>query len=251
MQLAATELGELRGLDDLNELTVQLDGLGRQLTERNRLMGSADTERPDAPSAQDSSDGPVFVDASGRRSRKLRRIGWVLAIACACYAITLVAALIGGNSRAPWLLIPGPEGEQNTGTVQEQPVPTGSPTDPAAPGSSPGAPALDGSTGAAPVQQPDGTGAGGSAGASASADPGATTGPSDTVPGKGGATAGTGKPVTRPTVSAPVDGGAGGEEPEPEEPPAPPTDTETAPTEEPPTDPPAGDGGQQGLEGAQ
>ena len=56
-----------------NEVTVQLDGLGRQLAEL-----PAGTRLP-----PDGSDGPVFVDESGRRSKKFRRLGWVLAIACA------------------------------------------------------------------------------------------------------------------------------------------------------------------------
>ncbi|WP_338677029.1 hypothetical protein V1460_31665 [Streptomyces sp. SCSIO 30461] len=250
VQLAAVELQDL---DGLNELTVQLDGLGQQITERSRLAGS--TTLPGASTGPEPSEGPVFVDQSGRRSRKLRRIGWVLAVACACYAVTLVAALIGGNSRAPWLLIPGPEGEQNTGTVQEQPVPTGSSTGRAVPGGSPGAPVLDDSAGTAPEQQPGGatSGTAGNAGAGASdaADTGADpTESAAAAPRTAGGAGNTDKPVTPPTPSTPAVDGPGDEEPGPEQPPVPPADTETGPTEEPPADP-AGDGGEQGLEGAQ
>ncbi|MFE2379291.1 hypothetical protein [Streptomyces sp. NPDC059398] len=67
--------------------------------------GSAGSERGDsAPAA----DRPVFVDASGRRGRQYRRIGWLIALACASYAVLLVATVVGGDSTAPWLLIPGP-----------------------------------------------------------------------------------------------------------------------------------------------
>ncbi|MGW7468835.1 hypothetical protein ACWGJT_30280, partial [Streptomyces xantholiticus] len=72
-------------------MTIQLDGLGRKLR-----------DLPIEPIvAPDSAEGPVFVDESGRRSKKFRRIGWVLAAACACYAITLVAAPGGGAPPAP------------------------------------------------------------------------------------------------------------------------------------------------------
>ncbi|MFE7773210.1 hypothetical protein ACFU5O_04775 [Streptomyces sp. NPDC057445] len=224
-----------------NEVTVQLDGLGRQLSELR-----------DGPTPQDSSDGPVFVDASGRRSKKLRRVGWVLAIACACYAITLVVALAGGNSKAPWLLIPGPEDEKNTSTVQEQPAATDSPADPVAPGGTPGAPAPTDSTGAVIPQQPDGTSGGPrtSGRPSAPAAPGPSTGPSDGGPDAGadGGAEG-GLPDPGPSVPVPPGGGPGGQEPPPASPD--PTDTATTPTEEPPTDPAAGEGGQQAAEGAQ
>jgi hypothetical protein len=49
----------------------------------------------------------VFVDSSGQRNRKLRRLGWILGSACACYAAVLVFSLVGGDVDAPWLLIPG------------------------------------------------------------------------------------------------------------------------------------------------
>lgn len=54
-----------------------------------------------------SADEPVFVDGSGRRRRTLRRLGWVLGVACACYAVVLAVSLAGGNSTAPWLPITG------------------------------------------------------------------------------------------------------------------------------------------------
>ncbi|MGW2561666.1 hypothetical protein ACWCXB_20905 [Streptomyces sp. NPDC001514] len=216
-----------------NEVTVQLDGLGRQLS-----------ELPVGPDPQEGSDGPVFVDESGRRSKKFRRIGWVLVLACACYAITLVVALIGGNSKAPWLLIPGPANENPAGEVVEQPAPTDPLVDPAAPGGTPGASAPTDSTGTGAPQQPgttDGPRAGGNP--SPSADPGTTTEPTG-VP--GGGTAGGGLPDPGSTVSPPPAGGTGGQEPPPTTPA--PTGTATAPTEDPTG--PVGEGGQQAMEGA-
>jgi hypothetical protein len=52
---------------------------------------------------------PVFVDSSGRRSRRLRRAGWILSSACACYAAVVVSSLFGGHAKAPRLLIPSQE----------------------------------------------------------------------------------------------------------------------------------------------
>lgn len=95
-----------------NDVTVQLDGLGRQLS-----------ELPVEPGTPENSDGPVFVDESGRRSKTYRRLGWVLATICAIYAVTLVVAVLGGNSTAPWLPISGQEDKQPAG-VEVQPAPT-------------------------------------------------------------------------------------------------------------------------------
>lgn len=73
----------------------------------------------------------VFVDASGRRGRTLRRFGWVVTVVCACYATTVAASLVGGDSGAPFLRIPGvtegmaeaveAEGEE-TGAAAGQPT---------------------------------------------------------------------------------------------------------------------------------
>ncbi|MER5552765.1 hypothetical protein ABT001_13960 [Streptomyces sp. NPDC002793] len=94
-----------------NEVTVQLDGLGRQLS-----------ELPTRPGPPDPSDGPVFVDESGRRSKTYRRAGWVLATICAVYAVTLVVSVLGGNSSAPWLPLSGQE-EKGSEEVEVRPAP--------------------------------------------------------------------------------------------------------------------------------
>ncbi|MET7369833.1 hypothetical protein ABZS61_28985 [Streptomyces sp. NPDC005566] len=95
-----------------NDVTVQLDGLGRQLS-----------ELPVEPTPPDNTDGPVFVDESGRRSKTYRRLGWMLAAICAVYAVTLVVAVLGGNSSAPWLPLSGQE-EKKSGEVEVRPAPS-------------------------------------------------------------------------------------------------------------------------------
>ncbi|MFJ2560814.1 MULTISPECIES: hypothetical protein [unclassified Streptomyces] len=178
-----------------NDVTVELDGLGRQLSElpagtrpeAASGIGTAGTGtttgirtgggtgtgtgtgigtgfgpgpgpgsgtgihgiHPDgAADAAEAPEGPVFVDESGRRSKKLRRAGWVIAIACACYAVTVVAALLGGDSSAPWLQIPGLADKKKPDTVQIQPAATTSPTA-VAPSADPSAPPAATDTGGA------------------------------------------------------------------------------------------------------
>ncbi|MFG3506412.1 hypothetical protein ACGF5F_12970 [Streptomyces sp. NPDC047821] len=205
-----------------------------------------------APMDQEPSDGPVFVDESGRRSKKFRRLGWVLATACAVYAITLVVSVIGGNSSAPWLLIPGPADEKKTETTQVEPAPTATEApDGDTPGAVPGAPAPTDSTGAVIPQPADG----GPQGLPATPRPGTSSATGATPP--AGATGGTDveEPDSRPTPNRPTDGAT--PQPPPIVPPEKtadpePTDVPTTPTEE-PTDPPVGEsGGQQmAAEGAQ
>ncbi|WP_406477180.1 hypothetical protein [Streptomyces sp. NBC_01615] len=152
---------------DPNEVTVQLDGTGRQLDDR--LVQQA----KGAPGAQEGgSDGPVFVDESGRRSRRFRRLGILVGIACAVYAVVIVATLLSGNSNAPWLPVPGQQDDQPAGKVDSSPLPA-EPVSPSGTGrASPGASATGG----------DGTtrspGASTTPGASGSAaTPGKSTGP--------------------------------------------------------------------------
>ncbi|MFE4215555.1 hypothetical protein [Streptomyces sp. NPDC056844] len=59
---------------------------------------------------------PVFVDTTGRRSRTWRRAGAVTALCCVCYATTVTASLVGGDSSAPFLQLPRAMGlERGTG----------------------------------------------------------------------------------------------------------------------------------------
>ncbi|MEU0431078.1 hypothetical protein ABZ153_05430 [Streptomyces sp. NPDC006290] len=103
---------------DPHEVTIQLDGAGRELDDW--LVQQA----KDAPTTPEASDGPVFVDESGRRSRRFRRLGMLVAVACAVYAVVIVATLLSGNSNAPWLPVPGQEEDQPVGQVDTSPLPS-------------------------------------------------------------------------------------------------------------------------------
>ncbi len=179
-----------------NDVTVELDGLGRQLGELPAGGGPL-AEKPEEP------EGPVFVDSSGRRSRKLRRAGWVVAAACACYAMTLVVSVIGGNSSAPWLQIPGlaDDGTPDNGTsdtVELGPTPAASASVSASPG--------------APVDMAPAKGSNGPAVPRASGS--VSTGASDRPGPKG--------PGASPAVKPPkASAGGGGSTPDPDTPPAP------------------------------
>jgi hypothetical protein len=86
-------------------VTVQLDGVGRQFEEL--LVRQA----KDGEGADGIGDGPVFVDETGRRSRRYLRIGIVVGISCAVYAVVIAGTLLSGNSAAPWLPVPGQQDE--------------------------------------------------------------------------------------------------------------------------------------------
>ncbi|MGW0614296.1 hypothetical protein [Streptomyces sp. NPDC002788] len=187
---------------DPHEVTVQLDavqfgdGFVRQV-EEGPVAG---------PVA--SADRPVFVDESGRRSRRFRRIGIVIALACGVYAVVIVATLLSGNSNAPWLPVPGQKQDPPAGQVDTPPLPeqsaTATGTGTTAPGS---APTAEGAT--APSRDPG------------ALEPGATA-----EPGRGGATAGPSPSATR-TTPAP---GTGVTDPAPTKPADPPTTPATDPT---------------------
>ncbi|MFD9442239.1 hypothetical protein ACFWBR_29185 [Streptomyces sp. NPDC060006] len=100
---------------DPHEVTVQLDGVGRQL--EDWLVQQAK-----GPSTQESSDGPVFVDETGRRSRRYRRIGMAVGMACAVYAMVILATLLSGNSAAPWLPELGKQDDSPAGKVDSPPL---------------------------------------------------------------------------------------------------------------------------------
>ncbi|MFB7558095.1 hypothetical protein [Streptomyces brevispora] len=202
-----------------NEVTIQLDGLGRQLSEL----------RPE-PGAPEGSDGPVFVDESGRRSRTLRRFGWVIAAVCVCFAVTLVGAVLGGNSSAPFLPLSGQEEHKKADEVQVSPSPGESTDAPVAPGatasSSPSAP-VDASSAALPDSSaatgPPASGAGSSASAPVLPPKGGTES------GGGGGTGG----VTAPSANASVSAPPAGPDTPPVTPETPPPDTTTPPVESP------------------
>ncbi|WP_405872271.1 MULTISPECIES: hypothetical protein [unclassified Streptomyces] len=142
-------------------MTVQLDAVGLQ--QDMRLRKAAGERGGDS----EGSDGPVFVDESGRRSRNFRRLGITIGIACAVYAVVIVVTLLSGSSAAPWLPVPGQNDDKPAGQVE----PTSRPADSAQPTGTGGLP-----SGATPTAA-DGTTP--SPGASGTV-PGASTDPSGT-----------------------------------------------------------------------
>ncbi|MGW1216276.1 hypothetical protein ACWD5F_42255 [Streptomyces sp. NPDC002499] len=64
----------------------------------------------------ESAEGPVFVDNSGRRSKLLRRIGLFVSVLCLGYAAVLVLAFMGiGTSINPSSLLPFGNGQAGPG----------------------------------------------------------------------------------------------------------------------------------------
>ncbi|MFF4343216.1 hypothetical protein ACFY00_25215 [Kitasatospora sp. NPDC001540] len=145
------------------------------------------TETPLAARPADPAP-PVFVDASGRRQRRSRRIGWLLAVPAAGYLALVASSALGGPSfDAPF--VPKPAAPAGPSI----PVPSGAPD----PGTGPVA---DGR----PTPGPDRTGAATTrparataAPVAASSAPGGTAGPTTaaTTP---GAAASHGRPTAAP-----------------------------------------------------
>ncbi|WP_199830543.1 hypothetical protein [Streptomyces sp. MMG1533] len=187
---------------DPHEVTVQLDGIGQQLEDLlvRQAKGGGSGDGPAA--GQDGSDGPVFVDESGRRSRRYRRIGIAVGMACAVYAVVIVGTLLSGNSNAPWLPVPGQQDGQPAGKVDTSPLPAESAPPSGTAGVTPG-PTPTAGTGTAPVPGAGATAPGastspGKPGASADASPS----PTATAPGPGtGSTPPNPKPTTDPPVT--------------------------------------------------
>ncbi|EMF50629.1 hypothetical protein [Streptomyces bottropensis] len=105
---------------DPHEVTVQLDGVGREVDEGQGRHAGKDGDASEA--AQDS-DGPVFVDESGRRRNLYRRLGIAVGTACAAYAVVIVGTLVSGNSDAPWLPVPMQKDDKPAGKVDTPPLP--------------------------------------------------------------------------------------------------------------------------------
>ncbi|MEU2584595.1 hypothetical protein ABZ612_16880 [Streptomyces avermitilis] len=204
---------------DPHEVTVQLDGGGRQLDDPLVERGNGG---PVGGGGQDS-DGPVFVDESGRRRRRLRRLGMVVGIACAVYAVVIVATLLSGNSNAPWLPVPRQKDDTPAARVDTSPPPShrAHPSAPAAFLPSAGATADAG-------KRPSKGGAGSTHGPSARASaPAASTAPrpsASTAKPKPGSSSNTKNPAPGPSDpvggSSPAPTPSGGVTPEPSPSPA-------------------------------
>ncbi|MFC8364779.1 hypothetical protein ACFUIY_33505 [Streptomyces griseorubiginosus] len=176
---------------DPHEVTVQLDAVGGNGDGRSEGGGAG------GDSGSEGSDGPVFVDESGRRSRRFRRIGMAVGLACAVYAVVIVVTLLSGNSNAPWLPVTGPKDDAPAGKVDTSPVPAES-ADPALPvGVLPGTtPTVSG--GATPVPGVSGTAPGVVV---SPARPGASADPSAPATQPGGNPSVSADPSAQPTPS--------------------------------------------------
>ncbi|MEU6381477.1 hypothetical protein [Streptomyces sp. NPDC046909] len=175
---------------DPHEVTVQLDAVA--------LRADGRIEGQDGGNAPDGSDGPVFVDESGRRSRRFRRIGIFVGIACAIYAVVILGTLLSGNSNAPWLPVPGQGEGKEAGQVDNSPLPDQSVLPSGADSVSPGvSPSV--SDGTTPSAGASATAPGASATAG---NPGSSTDPEPTAT---KTTSGTGSdPTPDPEPSTPV-----------------------------------------------
>ncbi|CAM5573676.1 hypothetical protein SCANM124S_06035 [Streptomyces canus] len=175
---------------DPHEVTVQLDGVG--LNGDDRVEG-----RPGGEGGSESSDAPVFVDESGRRSRRFRRIGIAVGLACAVYAVVIVITLLSGNSNAPWLPMTGPKDDAPAGKVDTSPIPAES-TKPSVPaGVIPGTtPTVSG--GVTPAPGVSGTAPGATVNPG---KPGTSADPSATATQPGGNPTVSADPSTQPTQS--------------------------------------------------
>ncbi|MFJ6069712.1 hypothetical protein ACIQFU_02525 [Streptomyces sp. NPDC093065] len=183
---------------DPHEVTVQLDAVH---------LGDGMVLRADGghrKSSPEPSEGPVFVDASGRRSRLYRRIGILVGIACAVYAVVIVSTLLSGNSDAPWMPVPGQEEGAPAGQVDTTPLPSQSAqpsgTGAAVPQTSPSA---DAGAATAPGAEAPAPGTSGTTGGTA-VQPGTSAGPRSSASGTGRDPGGSGATGPDPAQSTPA-----------------------------------------------
>ncbi|MDT0435796.1 MULTISPECIES: hypothetical protein [Streptomyces] len=176
-------------------MTVQLDAVDLRRDLRQRQAAGAPS------GAQDGADRPVFVDESGRRSRRFRRLGMAVGLVCAVYAVVIVVTLMSGSSDAPWLPVPGQRDDKPAGQVDTSPAPSVSSAPSATadvpPGTAP--PATRGAIPSVAGYETAGRGTAGPAvpGATGEPEPAVTT--TTATPG-GGANA----PVSSPSAEAPA-----------------------------------------------
>ncbi|WP_329383147.1 hypothetical protein OG625_20835 [Streptomyces sp. NBC_01351] len=159
-----------------------------------------------APSAAEAAEpSPVFVDSSGRRQRRVRRLGWLLVVPAAAYVVLVLSSLFGGPTlRSPFLPAPRGADAAPSKSPAAEPSPSASaaprrsatPTGAASHTPTPGKPTAGNESGnetgngsgTAPTAQPTTGGNGASPGAGSNGQ-GKPTAP----PGQGG-----GKPTAKP-----------------------------------------------------
>lgn len=230
--------GGTREPHDPHEVTIQLDAV--------EPGGSSDASADFA--AGKDADKPVFVDESGRRSRRLRRFGMAVGLACAAYAGVIVVTLLSGNAVAPWVPVPIPGvGDPPASKVKESPDPSESTGPPTGASGLPGA----GVPGTGADADEDTDAGGPSSGAPPS--PGDTAAPDassrpDTTPGSSTRpqpSASSTKKSTPDRTTTPTDPGDN------DSPPAgnPPSDPPSDPDPDPDPDPSDGSGGDSGGNG--
>ncbi|MEU0453447.1 hypothetical protein ABZ322_10560 [Streptomyces sp. NPDC006129] len=195
---------------DPHEVTVQLDAV--QLGDGFLRQVKEGTGVGPAPA-----DRPVFVDESGRRSRRFRRIGMVIALACGVYAVVIVATLLSGNSNAPWLPVPSkkegpPAGQVETPPLPAESAPAGS-SGATAPGSTPTTDEVTAPSPGPSALEPEAPAGPGRTGTTADPTPTATR--TTPAPGTGVTDPGPSRPANPPStpVSSPTP--TGGTTPEP------------------------------------
>ncbi|MFG3347036.1 hypothetical protein ACGF1Z_18445 [Streptomyces sp. NPDC048018] len=144
------DVDALDGAHDPHEVTVQMDAIRIGGQDGARRLQPAEA----APAPRPEPNGPVFVDESGRRSRRYRRIGTLVGIACAVYAVVIVVTLLTGNSSAPWVPVPEQEKAVPAGQDGASPSATDSASPSASPSDSPSPSAGDDRRSATPTRTP-------------------------------------------------------------------------------------------------
>ncbi|MCG6497139.1 hypothetical protein [Kitasatospora sp. A2-31] len=152
--------------------------------------------------AAETTAAPVFVDSSGRRQRRVRRLGLLLAVPAAGYLVLVASTVLGGPSvSAPFLPLPPAPSAAPTAPAAE--TPSEVPTIPGAPGPDsvqpgPAQSAVAGRRGAP-------TAAGRSATPEPSAPPSAGPSGSATPGGNGNGNGNGGNPTVTPGHGRPTD----------------------------------------------
>ncbi|MFI6463019.1 hypothetical protein [Streptomyces sp. NPDC050538] len=79
------------------------------------------------PNTDEDATAPVFVDSTGRRGRRIRRVAYAAGALCAAYTGVLALSFMGATPFAPRTVLPVPGlPSEKPGTVRETPLPGGS-----------------------------------------------------------------------------------------------------------------------------